>query len=56
LLNGPDGHGQIDHSYETERIVLDIPKAWVVLGAWLAIKRHQHRHDIEQLSGFMYPY
>lgn len=55
LLDGPDGQGQHDYSFETERIVLDIPKAWVVLAAWLAIKERKRSAGKLEASAFMRP-
>ena len=55
LLDGPDGQGQFDHSFERERIVLDIPRAWVVLAAWLAIKARKRRAGDLEASAFMRP-
>jgi hypothetical protein len=37
LLEGPEGTGQIDRSYETVRMTLELPIAWIRLGAWLQL-------------------
>ena len=55
LLNGPDGQGQLDYSFEKERVIVDIPKAWVVLAAWLAIKERKRRAGKLDDSAFMRP-
>ena len=56
LLNGPDEEGQLDQSFEKVRIVLDIPKAWIVLACWLAIKARKRRAGDLESPSFMRPH
>jgi hypothetical protein len=57
LLNGPDGNGQFDGTYETQRVCLDLPKGLLLAAAYAAIKRerghrpHEWRFIEPQLEG-----
>lgn len=55
LLRSPAEGNEDGAAIETERIALDIPKAWVVLAAWLAMRERLRRAGDHATSAFMRP-
>ena len=54
LLHGPDG--EVDGSKaETMRVVLDIPKAWIHLAAWLELTARERNYSGHTFSDVNVP-
>ncbi|MDM3871789.1 hypothetical protein QSV34_10545 [Porticoccus sp. W117] len=47
LLDGDDGLGQLNGTYETQRVVLDIPKAFTYLAYYMDTQHRQRGIPVE---------